>query len=315
MSERNGRAAASALGVARAELAEADAQGRMREVYERMRAVLRVPFVDQLWRVLALHPDFLAPAWEWLEPVLGSVEVERAADDLRRGAVITLALSLPSHKAFRGDMSRWEIGADDRERISNYTMAEHYVLPKLLLAAELLYTELRPDADRPPLRGLQAEQLPRGVAEGMPPVGPMRPEEARGEIAELFAEIRRRHGYDAIADYYRTIARAGDFLRIAWNPLRPLVGDPEFVSQSRRVGQRAAQLCLTLRQFTPGELELPRDAAGRDVIAALTFYRNRLLPETLVEVTVVKGLTDGPAAAAYNRYSLTDTPPPEAALQ
>ncbi|HZQ37875.1 MAG TPA: hypothetical protein VFD32_18240 [Dehalococcoidia bacterium] len=276
------------------EVREADAPASVRAVYQEIREVLRVPFVDQLWRVLASEPDYLEAAWRSLAPWLGAEQAERMADGLRRAAVIELAIGLPAHKAFRGDLTRNEIGADDRERISNFTMAAHYVLPRLLLAAGALRTApVAPTDEREP-----PVPLPRGVAEGMPYVEPIDPDEAFGEIPGLFAEIRAAHGYQPIADYYRTIARAGDFLRIAWNPLRPIVGDPEYAQQCRTLAEKADALGPRLAQLSglppaPGSLR-----------AALDFYATRLLPETLVEVTIIKGLTDGPEGVAENRYSL-----------
>src|SRR5579871_5242355 len=155
------------------EVREAGAPDAVRTVYQGIREVLRVPFVDQLWRVLANEPDYLEAAWRSLAPWLGSRAEEWIAGQLRRAAVIELAIGLPAHKAFRGDMTRNEIGADDRERISNFTMAAHYVLPKLLLAASALRAA--------PIAQLEAPQspepLPRGVAEGMPYVEPIDPDE------------------------------------------------------------------------------------------------------------------------------------------
>jgi len=276
------------------EVREADASDAVRAVYQEIREVLRVPFVDQLWRVLANEPGYFQAAWRSLAPWLGSEQAERMADSLRRAAVIELAIGLPAHKAFRGDMTRNEIGADDRERISNFTMAAHYVLPKLLLAAAALRAGPVAPLDDPEI----PVPLPRGVAEGMPYVEPIDPEEAFGEIPGLFAEIRAAHGYQPIADYYRTLARAGDFLRIAWNPLRPIVGDPEYAKRCRSLVEKTDQLGQRLAQLS----ELP--PAPESLRAALDFYATRLLPETLVEVTIIKGLTDGPDGVAENRYSL-----------
>lgn len=281
------------------ELREADAPPSVCAVYQEIRELLRVPFVDQLWRVLANEPDALQSCWRWLAPWLGSMEAERAAGDLRHAAVIELAIGLPAHKAFRGDMTRNEIGADDRERIRNFNAAAHYVLPKLLLAAAALGSraggfEAGTDRTLP-----WDDSLPRGVADGMPWVEPIDPDEAFGEIPGLLAEIRTAHGYQPIADYYRTIARAGDFLRIAWNPLRPIVGDPEYAKQCRLLVQHAADLASRVTRRVGKPLRVP-DALR----AALDFYATRLLPETLVEVTIIKGLTDGPDGVAENRYSL-----------
>lgn len=299
--------AEDAAGVAAqpAELTDAEASPAILSIYDDIRAVLRVPFVDQLWRVLAGEPAYLTAAWRWLAPWLGGRQAERAADDLRRAALIPLAISLPAHKAFRGDLSRAEIGSDDRARISNFTSAAHYALPKLLLAASALdgaaasagLASIGEDGGED---GAE-EPLPRGVAPGAPRVDPIDPAEAFGEIPGLFAEIRAAHGYAPIADYYRSIARAGDFLRVAWNPLRPIVGDPEYIERSRALAQQALAAGVASRRAS-GDPPVP-PAALR---AWLTFYRTRLLPETLVEVTIIKGLTDGPDGAATNRYSLTE---------
>ncbi len=279
------------------EVREDDAPASVRAVCEEIRAVLRVPFVDQFWRVLANEPDYLEAAWRWLAPWLGSMQAERAAESLRGAAVIELAIGLPAHKAFRGDLTRNEVGADDRERISNFNMAAHYVLPKLLLAAFALQATSAASAraGEPPVA------LPRGVAEGMPRVEPIDPDQAFGEIPGLFTEIRAAHGYQPIADYYRTIARAGDFLRLAWNPLRPIVGDPEFVQRCQVVIEQARASAASVSRAAGDP-----PAASEETRAALAFCSTRLLPETLVEVTIIKGLTDGPDGAALNRYSLTE---------
>lgn len=291
------------------EVSEAEAPSSVQAVFDDVREVLRVPFVDQLWRVLAHFPELLPRAWERLAPALGSMAGERAGDALRREAVIPLALGLPSHKAFRGDMSRAEIGFDDRERISNYTSAMHYVLPKLLLAAALLEDALEPAGGPPSAAVAQLEPLPRGTAPGAPLVRPIDPDQARGEAVALFAEIRDRHGYSVLADYYRAVVMAGDFLRIAWNALRPIVGDPEYYARANAITTSARALAVALRRPAAPALDTRAAADPAAIGATVRFYLERLLPETLVELTVIKGLMDGPDAAAHNRFSLTDAPP------
>ncbi|MHB8575546.1 MAG: hypothetical protein ACYDCQ_09460 [Dehalococcoidia bacterium] len=290
------------------ELDESTASAAVLAAFDEIRDVLRVPFVDQLWRVMAFDPAWLESSWRFVGPSLGITAAERAADELRRVAVIPLAIALPSHKAFRGDMSRAEVAAEDRARISNYTAAAHYVLPKLLLAAATLTGPSRSaTATSGGIDTPRAERLPRGIAEGAPRVEPMDPGARFGEATALFAEIRRRHGYDAIGDYYRAIARAGDFLRISLNALRPVIGDPEHSARALAVSTAARRLAGAL----PAPTSPVPEQAHRDSTRArvLEFYLDRLLPEMLVEITVVKGLMDGPHTAAYSRFSLTDTLP------
>lgn len=283
------------------ELPPGEAGGRVQAIYDEIRAVLRVPSIDTLWLALARRPDALDAVWRWLAPLLGSVQCEDAARELRHAAVIELALGLPAHKAFRGDMSRTEIGADDRARISNFNMAEHYVLPKLLLAATMLGQEI--DGAARPIAGGPLAALPRGVAAGAPNVPPpLDPEQARGEIPGLFAEIRAAHGYPQLSAYFRVIAQAGDFLRIAWNALRPVVGDPLYVERVQALTAQARELGDGLRARA-APLALPA-ATAEAIRPTIVRFAEQIYPETLIEVTVIKGLTDGPQAAAANSYSL-----------
>jgi len=291
------------------EVDDAGATASVMAVFDNVQQVLRVPLVDQLWRVLAHFPELLPRAWERLAGALGSFEAEQAGDALRRVAVIPLALWLPSHKAFRGDMSRAEIGSDDRERISNFTSAMHYVLPKLLIAAALLEDALQPGDPAASSTRDEFRPLPRGIAPGAPQVRPIDPDHARGQAIELFAEIRKSHGYPALSDYYRSIVMAGDFLRLAWNALRPIVGDPEYYARASAVTAQARDMALQFRQAKAKRLDTRAISDPAALQATVKFYLERLLPETLVEVTIVKGLMDGPDAAAYNRFSLTDQPP------
>jgi len=282
------------------ELALAEAEARDAATIDAIRAVLRVPFVDTFWLALASRPEAFAAAWRWLAPLLASRQCEAAARQLRQEAVIELALGLPAHKAFRGDMSRTEIDADGRGKISNYNMAAHYALPKLLLAATALRQELlqqpRPEATE------ALQPLPRGVAAGVPNLVPLDPDRAYGELPGLFAAIRAAQGFPQISAYYRTIALAGDFLRIAWNALKPVVGDPLYDERVVALVGRARALADDLRAYA-APLALP-DAESTALLPTLTFFGETLLPRTLVELTVIKGLVDGPADAAANSYSL-----------
>ena len=277
-----------------------EAEARYGDLLDDIRAVLRVPFIDPFWLMLLQRPDVCARLWRWLAPLLGSVQCESAAVTLRQEAAIPLALGLPAHKAFRGDLSRIEIDADGRARISNYTMAAHYVLPKLLLVATMLRRELLQQPRPAPDGAL--EPLPRGVAPGAPNVAPLDPDRAFGELPTLFTAIRAAHGHSAIAAYYRTVALAGDFLRIAWNAIKPIVGDPLYDERVAALAALAADRSDALRAFA-APLNLPAEDT-RTLLPTLTFHAETLFPQTLVEVTIIKGLLDGPDSATRNRYSL-----------
>jgi hypothetical protein len=282
------------------EVALADAEARDAATFDDIRAVLRVPFVDTFWLAMASRPEAFAAAWRWLAPLLGSRQCEEAARQLRHEAVIELALGLPAHKAFRGDMSRTEIDADGRGRISNYNMAAHYALPKLLIAATALRQELLQQPRPAPESAL--ESLPHGVIAGVPNLVPLDPDKAYGELPGIFAAIRASQGFPQISAYYRTIALAGDFLRIAWNALKPVVGDPLYDERVTALVVRARELADSLRAHTAPLALSEQDTKA--LLPTLTFYAETLLPRSLIELTVIKGLVDGPANAASNGFSL-----------
>jgi hypothetical protein len=282
------------------ELPFAAAQEQHGSLLDELRAVLRVPFIDTFWLALLSRPELAERCWRWLAPLLGSVQCEAAARLLRQEAAIELALGLPAHKAFRGDMSRTEIDADGRGRISNYTAAAHYVLPKLLLAA----MALRQEALRQPQPARQGalDPLPRGVIAGIPGIMPLDPDAAYGELPGIFAAIRAAEGFPQINAYFRTVALAGDFLRIAWNALKPVVGDPLYDERIAALVARAREQADMLRAYAE-----PLDLGAADakaLLPTLTFYAETLLPRALVEVTVVKSLIDGPDSAIANIFSL-----------
>jgi hypothetical protein len=64
------------------------ADARMQPVYEDIQQVLRVPFVNLIFRTLANYPDYLESAWQELRPLANSREFEKFADELRSHALL-----------------------------------------------------------------------------------------------------------------------------------------------------------------------------------------------------------------------------------
>ena len=129
-----------------------DAEPRISAIYDDIQKTLRVPFVNQVFRLLATDPDYLDAAWRYVGPVAQSQDFERSARELRAKAVVD-------------DVSRdfdpaWErLGDVDRVRL--FTNSIHYALPKLLLITSLLDPEVRPA----PGRWRPDGTIPAGVAD------------------------------------------------------------------------------------------------------------------------------------------------------
>ncbi len=272
------------------------ADARVAAIYEDAKSTLRVPVVNFIFRALANDPDFLAAAWARLRPRALMLSFERAADELRAAALL--------------DAPPPDAGADGRaqrdvDAIRRFTETIHYVLPKLLLIATD-FTAAVDDAERSvrakPSLDAQASFVP-GVAEGTVSIAMIDPDDASPELARLFEEIRSRHGHPAVATYYRALGHWPEFLRAVWTRLAPHVGSPAYEARRAELLDRAQTALAELGPAPPLGLPLARDRR-RDLRALLAVFRLRLAPDLLLDVTLIRAMLDGAAAARVSRFSL-----------
>ncbi|CAN5597259.1 hypothetical protein BH24ACT21_BH24ACT21_14970 [soil metagenome] len=263
-------------------------------VYQDVRDRLRVPFVNFVFRVLANYPEYLEFAWGRISPYLLTRQFEQTADDLRVRA-------LPEAISERSTVEWDSLGNLDRIRM--FTDTIHYALPKLLLVATALDEGLGGASGISVDEGW--EQVEPGAAEGTGVVPMVSPDEADARLQALFRRIKDFHGHPDVASYYRGLANWPDFLEAVWQEL----GD---VADSGPAGERKLDL---LRQAggVVGLMPLPTrtEAVGlglkgediRDLRAALAVFRFRVIPDTFVEVALIKAFLDGPDAALMSRFS------------
>ena len=65
------------------EVDQADARGKLRNIYEDIEFTLPAPWVPFAIRVLSLFPAFVPAAWHLLKPQISTVYAERGADLVR----------------------------------------------------------------------------------------------------------------------------------------------------------------------------------------------------------------------------------------
>ena len=270
-----------------------EAGEEVRAVYERTRTHLRVPVVNFLFRSLANYPRYLSFAWNKVEPRLLAPRFEEAADALRSRSLVE-PISDPTDWTSPRDLSQ----------IRAFTDTIHYVLPKLLLVSsafdEGLSGETGAANGSEPAAGVRS-----GVAEGTRSVAPVGPDEASEATEEIFEEIRARHGHPDVASYYRGIARWPGFLEGAWERVSPLVGTPAYEERKRDLVQAARDAALGLPLPSRGEVVesgVDEERIG-ELRAILAVFRFRLNPDTLLDVSLIKSLLDGPEAARSSRFS------------
>ncbi len=273
---------------------EADAE--VRAVYEGVRANLRVPFVNFVFRALANYPSYLAFAWARLEPSLLTSRFEEASDALRERALLE-----PVPNAAGVDWG----SLGDLRRMRGFTDTIHYALPKLLIVVSALDEGLAGEpgtaADGP-----SGAAVRPGVAEGTTVLPMVATGEASGRLREVLEEIKGRHGHPDVASYYRGTANWPPFLEAAWERVGPLVGKPAYAERKRELLEGARNAALELVPLPTVEEARWRGVSEeeiKEIQAVLALFRFRIISDTFLEVPLVKAFLDGPEAARHSHFS------------
>lgn len=272
-----------------------EAGSETNRIYESVKHRLRVPFVNFVFRVLANYPEYLALAWGALEPHLLTTGFERASDELRQ-------MALPQTSTGHAGMDLAGLEAEEQARA--FTDTIHYVLPKLLLVATALDEGLASDQSSP--REPAEEVVTPGVAAGTTSLQ-MVSESASDTVQRVFEEIRHRHDHPGVASYYRGIAWWPEFLEAAWERVEPLVGSAAYEERKRALLDRARTFSSDLPLIGQDRVR----AAGYDdprieeIRSILAVFRFRVIPDTFVEVALIKTLLDGHHTDHSSPFSYT----------
>ena len=266
------------------------AGAQLRPLYDDIEQTLRVPFVNFIFRMLANFPAYFEPAWRGLAPNLRTVEFEQAADRLRAAGVPDITV-----EAIRHDT----LAPDDRQAVLDFTDSIHYVLPKLLLVATCL--DLQLGGARPERATALSPRTVDGVAEGTRVLSFVDPAQVDDAVRRIFDDIRDTHQHPGVASYYRGLAHFPNFLNTAWAGVRTHVMAPYYATQKQSVIELGETLGKT---FLPAEAATPDAAVREDIRAVLGVFRYRIIPDLLLDVTLVKTMLSGPATARRSRFSL-----------
>jgi hypothetical protein len=149
------------------------AGAEVRAVYEDIQRTFRVPVVNFFFRVLANYSSYLVSTWREFGPYLRTMEIERAADELRFTALLEPVPDCSSvNWAVLGDLSK----------IRPFTDTIHYILPKLLLVATSFHKGFQQETRPPSVVTGIAEEIPPGIAPGTVSIPMVNPAEAKGRL-------------------------------------------------------------------------------------------------------------------------------------
>lgn len=277
------------------DLAGADVNPDLRAVYDDIECTLRVPFVNFIFRTLANFPSYFQPAWEILSPHLRTLAFERAADRLRSVAAGALAAPpIGEETTARGD----------QQALAGFTDAIHYVLPKLLLIVTAPELQWRGEyVVKPVSEPLSDNALPYGVAASAGWLPLVDPASAGEHIQALFRDIQQVHAHPGVASFYRGLGNYPAFLESVWSAVRPQVGSDDY--QQRKQALLAFAETLVTHDLLH-KRSRPAVDGDASVGAILAVFRYRLIPDLLLDVTLIKAMLAGPDAAARSRLSIFD---------
>ncbi|WP_174727882.1 halocarboxylic acid dehydrogenase DehI family protein [Mesobacillus harenae] len=267
------------------EIFEQDAQGIVKEIYEDIKLVLKVPVVNFIFRALAHYPQFLAYAWEQVRPNMLTVNMESASQLLRAPNIDT---SIP-----KIDFSR-DYGQQTLQSIKNILAVFRYVNPKLLLIASTWGESL---GNRPIIPQKESfGMISPGVYEEMPSIELIHVPNAPLYLKALFYDIaKEHHSYDVASDY-RALARYPRFLEIVWSYLKVYIKSDEYIILKRNLLNKSVSL---VHQQMPYPVKfssnltkaaIPSQMAG---IMGLVSYFQNFLPGLIIEMEIINKMLNG----------------------
>jgi hypothetical protein len=266
-------------------------------IFEEIPPLMGAPGVHKFWRWLATQRELFVTLWPAIEQSLLTTELEDSAHRLRAVAFIVEAARMPSHKAFRGDLVRAEIDSDMRSKIERFNESSQVGISRLLAIAQAL---AEPSARAMEQSNEVAASRAGRLLEGATYVAPLRRNQITGKAKEVLARVERAHSLPFLDDYYYSIARVPEFLSAAWNAISPVVGDPLYLDRATELVRVADETGTDLplgEAFVNAIERLPSKEAD-SLRVRLSQFAGQVLPQTLIDVTLIRALTSGPEHAA-----------------
>lgn len=199
------------------EIYEYEATGNIGNLYQDIKFVLKVPIVNFMFRTLAFYEKFLTTAWGQVRPNMFTIEMEKAAENLRYPDISLNAPNVDWTDAY--DLATIE-------RIRRVVFTFNYVNPKLLLIASAWKENL----SNRPIQGRETygEFIAPGVIKGLPNIDLVKINQTTPAVHDLLLDIiNTHHAYDSASDY-RALANFPTFLGESWAHLRPYVESKEY---------------------------------------------------------------------------------------
>lgn len=230
------------------EISEVDATGEIAKIYAEIRAELRVPVVNQIYRRLAAAPGGLEWAWPFVQAVTRSGDLERAARRLIE-AVPFDEVSPSMVDEFR------DLGVDSDMKAEVCTVLDAYNRsnPMNLIAVKLLDNALLAGQSAPIL-GARPEPVSDIPTPTLPPLVDI--DVGGPDLRDIFLRLARQaSGEDAtiIPTLFRHLGGWPDFLKAAADGIDTLVERDALASITKGLDAAATTWAHRLRIETNNE--------------------------------------------------------------
>ena len=284
-----------------------DATGLLKETFDDIEATLRVPWVAFACRVMSTFPGFLPEAFRLAKPHHSTRHAERAADSLRRNAV------MPG-TGLRDPRPRLRAAGWTEARIQELVAvldAFNYGNPKYLLLITGWSEAIQGrHPSGKPLTPEDAAPISRGTPEGVSLMHHLVDETtASAEVLALYQRIKDLHCHHGPSSDYRLLANYPDYLAHALDDvIAPVARSADYDAKQRELIVEARAWVRTLPgPVGPGAEALlatcsPRDIAG---LTGLLFMYQRFIADVTIDIIRLKQAFDGDEAAGRSPF-----PPP-----
>lgn len=214
---------------------EAEATGKVHEIFEEYKRKLSLPQVSLIYKAYAAYPQFLELHWQAFEPLLETREFFDLAARLRAEAYTR------AHNYFHipdlcAMIDRLSFSPGARRELTQLVELLHIANPPILLmaAAQLEAFDRKVGEER---KTRTAPALPRFekpvlVEEAMAPAG----------TRKIYDDMRRALELPLLNMDYRALGRWPDFLKNYWETLSAIVETPVYRESREGVAETALQL-------------------------------------------------------------------------
>jgi hypothetical protein len=129
--------------------------------------------------------------------------------------------------------------------------------------------------------------------------------ETKGSLSAIFNDIKDSHGHPGVATYYRSLGHWPGFLLGVWERVKLVVASPRYEERKQMLLDQALRILEDCCPSWNGSAAAKSvSSQEREAIRAIcAVFRYRLIPDLLLDVSLIKAMLDGPDAARVSRFS------------